>query len=56
MLQDYLREDGLTDVSIIKSTNGSIELYTENDGKIWTAKNNGVVLSNKIEMNNIRKI
>ena len=56
LLQDYLREDGLTDVSIIKSTNGSIELYTENDGKIWTAKNNGVVLSNKIEMNNIRKI
>ena len=56
LFQDYLREDGFTDVSIIKSTNGSIELYTENDGKIWTAKNNGVVLSNKIEMNNIRKI
>lgn len=56
LLQDYLREDGLTDVSLIKSTNGSIELYTENDGKIWNAKNNGIVLSNKIEINNIRKI
>lgn len=56
LLQDYLREDGLTAVSLIKSTNGSIELYTENDGKIWTVKNNGVVLSNKIEMNKIRKI
>ena len=56
LLQDYLREDGLTDVSLIKSTNGSIELYTENDGKIWNAKNNGIVLSNKIKINNIRKI
>ena len=56
LLQDYLREDGLTDVSLIKSTNSSIELYTENDGKIWTAKNNGIVLTNKMEMNNKRKI
>lgn len=56
LLQDYLREDGLTDVSLIKSTNGSIELYTENDGKIWSAKNNGIVLNNKIEINSQRKI
>ena len=56
LLQDYLREDGVTDVSLIKSTNSCIELYTENDGKIWTAKNNGIVLTNKMEMNNIRKL
>lgn len=56
MLQDYVREDGLTDVSLIRTTNGSIGIYTENDGKIWTAKNSGIVLSNKIEKNNVRKI
>lgn len=36
-LQDYQREDGLFDISIIKSNNGSIEFYVENDGKIWEA-------------------
>mgnify|MGYP001022459328 CR=1 FL=1 len=56
LLQDYVREDGLTDVSLIRTTNGSIGIYTENDGKIWTAKNSGIVLSNKIEKNNVRKI
>ena len=35
LLQDYLREDNLTDVSIIKSVDSNIEYYTENDGKIW---------------------
>lgn len=35
LLQDNLREDGLTDISIIKSTDGAIEFYYENDGKIW---------------------
>lgn len=35
LLQDNLREDGLTDVSIIKSTDGALEFYYENDGKIW---------------------
>lgn len=35
LLQDNLREDGLTDVSIIKSTDGTLEFYYENDGKIW---------------------
>ncbi len=53
LLQDYLRKDGFTDISLIKSTNSSIELYTENDGKIWIAKNNGIFLLNKIEKNNI---
>lgn len=53
LLQDYLRKDGFTDISLIKSTNSSIELYTENDGKIWIAKNNGIFLLNKIEKKNI---
>ena len=56
MLQDYVREDGLTDVSLIRIANCSIEIYTENDGKILTVKNSDIVLSNKIEMNNVRKI
>ena len=46
LLQDYLREDGLTDVSIIKSTNGSLEFYTENDGKIWLVKSGEINLTN----------
>lgn len=53
LLQDYLRKDGFTDISLIKSTNSSIKLYTENDGKIWIAKNNGIFLLNKIEKKNI---
>ena len=44
LLQDYLRDDGLTDVSIIKSNNGTIEYYKEQDGRIW------VVNSDKIEL------
>lgn len=35
LLQDYQREDGLFDISIIKSSNGIIEHYIENNGKIW---------------------
>lgn len=31
----YLLQDNETDISIIKSTNGNIEFYTENNGKIW---------------------
>ena len=46
LLQDYLREDGITDVSIIKSTNGSLELYTENDGRIWLVKLEEIKLIN----------
>lgn len=34
-LQDFAREDGLFDISIIKSNNGDLEFYYENDGKIW---------------------
>lgn len=37
LLQDNIRTDGITDVSVIKSCNGKIEFYKENDGKIWIA-------------------
>ena len=55
LLQDNLREDGLTDVSIIKSTNGNIEFYTENDGKIWIAKSDSIVLTDGENKNIKRK-
>jgi len=31
----YLLQDNGTDISIIKSSNGNIEFYIENNGKIW---------------------
>lgn len=49
LLQDYLREDGLTDVSIIKSTNGNLEFYAENNGKIWLATSGEIRIANAIE-------
>jgi len=52
LLQDNVREDGLCDVSIIKSIDGNIEYYYENDGKIWEVSN-GVVLLEKNK--NLRK-
>ena len=39
LLQDNLNPNGKTDISIIKSVNGNIEFYTENEGKIWLADN-----------------
>ena len=49
LLQDYLRDDGLTDASMIKSTNGDIELYIENNGKLWLATPTDIVLSKSIK-------
>ncbi len=37
LLQDNANATGKTDVSVIKSHNGRIEFYTENNGKIWLA-------------------
>ena len=37
LLQDKANANGKTDVSVIKSHNGQIEFYTENNGKIWLA-------------------
>lgn len=45
LLQDYQREDGLFDISIIKSKNGNIEYYTENNGKIWEVGSDINILS-----------
>lgn len=44
LLQDNMRENGMTDVSIIKSSNGELEYYIENEGKIWKATKEGVKL------------
>lgn len=44
LLQDNVRENGMTDVSIIKSSNGKLEYYTENEGKIWKATKEGIKL------------
>jgi len=46
LLQDNPREDGLFDISIIKSTDGNIEFYFENDGKIWEVSSDVVILEN----------
>ncbi len=35
LLQDNPKPNGTTDVSAIKSSNGKLEFYTENDGRIW---------------------
>ena len=48
LLQNFQREDGFTDVSIIKSTNGIIEQYIENEGKIWLVSQDDVLnINNK---------
>ncbi|MDO4742103.1 MAG: Type 1 glutamine amidotransferase-like domain-containing protein [Candidatus Saccharibacteria bacterium] len=44
LLQDYLREDELTDVSYIKSINGNLEFHTENNGRIWMVRCGEIVL------------
>lgn len=46
LLQDNLREDGITDVSIIKSNDGVIEYYIENQGKIWIVNNDIELIRN----------
>lgn len=48
LLQDNFREDGKVDVSIIKSYNGVIEDYTEENGKIWIASKDGIILKNSL--------
>lgn len=39
-LQDYYRDDGLTDVSIIRTYKNKINIITENDGKVWEVRDN----------------
>ena len=42
LLQDNMRENGWTDVSVIKSSNGKLEYYIENEGKVWKVTKDGV--------------
>ena len=51
LLQDYLRTNELTDISIIKSSNGILEFYTENEGKVWKATSDSISLENVKEIN-----
>lgn len=44
LLQDNMNDDMSFDVRIIKSTNGNLEYYTENNGKIWLATSEGIEL------------
>lgn len=44
LLQDYTNDGIKFDISLIKSTDGNIEYYTENNGKIWLANNDGIKL------------
>jgi peptidase E len=44
LLQDYMNETGEWDISIVKASNGKIELYTENNGRIWNTTADGVDL------------
>lgn len=48
LLQENFRDDGKVDVSIIKSYNGVIEDYTEENGKIWIASKDGIILKNNL--------
>lgn len=44
LLQDHYIEDDKVDISIIKSTNGSLEYYKENNGKIWIVNSEDIIL------------
>ena len=55
LLQDNARENGKTDVSIIKVSDGKIEFYTENEGKIWEVGKNVRLLTPE-KTNSNRKI
>lgn len=43
----YLLQDNDTDISIIKFSNGSIEFYIENNGKIWEVSDGVNLVSEK---------
>lgn len=47
MLQDHYIEDDKVDISIIKSTNGNLEYYKENNGKIWIVDSEDIILRKK---------
>ncbi len=47
-LQDYERENGITDVSLIRTCGDDIQIFTENSGKLWEATGSEFKLVNKI--------
>lgn len=48
----YLLQDNDTDISIIKSSDGNLEFYTENNGKIWEVSDE----VNLVSKNSYKKI
>lgn len=42
LLQDSLNEEGKIDVSIIKSVDGNLDIYTEYNGKVWKVTSNNI--------------
>lgn len=44
LLQDQTDDDMVYNISIVKSTDGNIEYYTENNGKIWLATGDEIKL------------
>lgn len=50
----YLLQDNNKDISIIKSTNGKIEFYTENNGKIWEVDKDITLIINGKQKENIK--
>lgn len=48
-LQDYTREDGLTNVSLIRAFGDNVEIITDNDGKVWKVTDTDFQLVNEIE-------
>ncbi len=52
LLQDNLREDGLTDISFIRCSNGNVEFCIENEGKIWEADKDIKLVNLPVELYN----
>lgn len=44
LLQDQTDDGIIYNISLIKSTNGNLEYYTENNGKIWVANSDSINL------------
>jgi dipeptidase E len=55
LLQDNQRDNGMVDVSVIKSCNGNIEFYTENEGKIWEVNKDVNLLIKTMHQNKMLK-
>lgn len=59
-LQDYLDNSGKVQVSLIRTCGNDIEIFTNNNGKVWIATSNGFEIinlqnNNHLEFNNIKR-